>query len=78
MNPEPNYRKLAYEQGLVNPKPVVPKLEFRLIALKDVHEGEVASEEEADALIARFPGTWKKQYRTPAGPWIDAPTGGAR
>lgn len=43
----------------------------RLDNARNIAEGQ-CDEDMADRLIKEYPDTWKKQYRTPAGPWTDA------
>lgn len=43
----------------------------RIDNARNIAEGQ-CDEDMADRLIKEHPDTWKKQYRTPAGPWIDA------
>lgn len=74
-------REILKALGLSN-SPVIPEgsveqREWRLMqndraSTPGIHEGTVRSESEADKWMAEYPDTWKKQYRTPAGPWIDA------
>lgn len=59
-------------------KPAEPAREWQLVPVNPNHyAGLVTSEERADYYMNEWPGTWKKQWRYPAGPWRDADTSAA-